>query len=456
MRRLRLFLATCGVSLSVAGAALAQSPGELDPAFGLEAGLTATVMPKPASGGDVVAMADGGWVVSASIREPDGLSAHPALMRYTARGIPVASFGVNGVVTASVKIDSGAVLPVLSDGTRLYQVVMARPQLHVLAYTLQGQPDLTYGNAGIATVIAGEDGFPFIDAVLQSGRVLIASSGNDGVSATDSQFLLARFTPSGQPDSTFAAGGRRFFELLSGDNARNIFTSVTLQADGKIVAGGRIRKPLSDYDMVVARFDSNGELDTTFGSGGFRAFSLVEDDFGREVAVQGDGKVVIAGTICSNVQSPALTDFCMLGATRLLPNGEFDPSFGGGGRAMHWLPPIDGQPAKYVSVLGLVSDPQGRLLLLGSMSSPTDGAPSSAFLARLTSDGSLDSSFGTGGVVRDSYGAASSSFMLAGRLVQLPSGAFRAISVGSREVANTWSIVIARHLYDGSIPTTAK
>ena len=82
------------------------------------------------------------------------------------------------------------------------------------------------------------------------------------------------------------------------------------------------------------------------------------------------------------------------------------------------------------------------------------GDAPSAFIARLTSDGSLDSTFGEGGVVRDAYGDASGSSMGAGQLLRLPSGAHRLITAGYRH-ASTSALVIARHLYDDPATTTA-
>jgi uncharacterized delta-60 repeat protein len=200
--------------------------------------------------------------------------------------------------------------------------------------------------------------------------------------------------------------------------------------------------------MLVVRFLNNGKPDKTFGDEAFRVFSMLDRDWSGNVVVQSDGKVVVAGTICADGDGVTAEVFCMMGAARLLPNGNFDLGFGAGGRAMHWLPPSGGEPARMSINYNIDVDPQGRVLFFGT----AWGDAPSAFIARLTSDGSLDSAFGEGGVVRDTYGDASGSSMGAGQLLRLSSGAHRLITAGSRHVS---TLVIARHIYDDPATTAA-
>ena len=123
------------------------------------------------------------------------------------------SFGVNGVASSAATVPLDNDPKVLFDGIRLYQVVVESPQIRVLAYTLQGHPDLTYGVGGVATVPAGVGVIGHAGRCLAGGRVLIAGGGHDGSSPYASQFLLARLTPSGQPDFTFGSGGRSYYGI---------------------------------------------------------------------------------------------------------------------------------------------------------------------------------------------------------------------------------------------------
>ena len=123
------------------------------------------------------------------------------------------------------------------------------------------------------------------DAVLQSNGDIVVSG----------TFGLVRYLPSGTLDTSFGAGGR--VTLNFGGRFESL-RSVALQADGKIVvAGGSVNGLFNDF--AVARFNSNGTLDTSFGTGG-----KVLTDFGvsaqaESVAVQQDGKIVVSG-VCQH------------------------------------------------------------------------------------------------------------------------------------------------------------
>jgi uncharacterized delta-60 repeat protein len=443
---------TC-LALCVSAETIAQSSGELDADFGLEAGLTSTPLHGAGHGDDVVAMSDGGWVVSGTMslsgdgKVPD--TTFPVLTRYSSDGSPVPGFGIDGVAVAPLSGAEPGGTVVLRDDVRLYQIASDGAQIHVFAYTLQGRPDPRYGSGGVATIEAGDFVYPVLDAVLQNGRVLIAASGREQPSAPPYyQFLLARFTASGQPDGTFGQHGRRYYQLHDGPGARNIFTAVSLLSDGKIVAAGRSAAGGNDYDMVVARFDSSGNPDTTFGADGFRVFSLLDTDYGRRVVVQSDGKIVIAGTVCAWVGVPHDGQFCVLGAARLQTNGAFDPGFGDSGKVLLAIPPIEGHPVSDGSVYGLEMDAHGRVLLFGFMSDEVTS--SAAYVTRLSSSGLLDMTFGDGGFVRNFYHDAGDSSASAGLVTQLPDGTRRLVTVGTRRrtTMNTTEMVIARHIYD--------
>ena len=202
--------------------------------------------------------------------------------------------------------------------------------------------------------------------------------------------------------------------------------------------------------MTVARFDSNGKPDVTFGAGGFRVFSVLDVDFGRRLVVQSDGRLVIAGTICTWVDEPSYEDFCLSGAARLLPNGDLDTTFGTGGKVILALPRAEGEPFSESFVYGLEVDSQGRVLLMGAAQEAA--SLSVAYVARLTSAGTLDVTFGSGGVVDNPYGGINDAFggsAAAGILTQLHDGTRRMITVGARRnTSGVRALVIARHFYD--------
>jgi len=177
----------------------------------------------------------------------------------------------------------------------------------------------------------------------------------------------------------FGSGGKVFNGPVAGRA-----WSVAMQADGKIVVAGDqyVANRLADFgDVLVARYNSDGTLDTGFASGGSQVFDVTNStDQARSVLIQPDGKIVVSGVpIENNGTEPTAV-------ARLNSNGSFDSTFNSGGKLA-----INTARIGY----GLALQPDGKLLLAGS----TMGFPGSFALVRLNTDGSYDSSFGNGGAV---------------------------------------------------------
>jgi uncharacterized delta-60 repeat protein len=179
-------------------------------------------------------------------------------------------------------------------------------------------------------------------------------------------FLL--FSPSahaegGDLDVTFDGDGRVMTDLGAGDDA----SAVAVQPDGKIIAAG------SSYDPDLAflvRYESTGALDTTFGGDGIvDTVPLVPAD----VAVQDDGKIVVAGNGS---------------VARFSPDGTLDTSFGGDG--------IASVPRFFLSVSGVAIQPDGKIVLVGN--SFTEGEAGIAGIIRFNHDGTVDRSFARRGM----------------------------------------------------------
>jgi uncharacterized delta-60 repeat protein len=165
--------------------------------------------------------------------------------------------------------------------------------------------------------------------------------------------------------------------------------SIARQADGKIVAAGDAVVPSSgpsDEGVGVARYLPGGRLDPSFGGDG-----IVTDQFDEEgthghvVAIQPDGKTLVAGVLGCCI--------ARLYVARYLPNGTLDSSFGTGGVARD-TPPVCCDLAQ---ATGLAVDTHGRIVVSGWIN---NSEPADSFVARLTNDGHLDSTYGDGGVAR--------------------------------------------------------
>src|SRR5262249_921991 len=213
-------------------------------------------------------------------------------------------------------------------------------------------------------------------AVQKDGKIVVATPYvRDG---TDQNLLVWRFLPNGDPDPAFSVAGAAVL-AISGDQTAH---AVALQKDGRIVVAGEALvdpDPLHlAYHMIGARFTTDGTLDTSFHGVGFTDF-----DFGPgtsahafAMALQKDGKIVLAGTAVG--QSSA--DF---GVARLTADGNLDPTFGSGG---HVRTPIEGS----ASAQAVAIQKDGRIVLAGDTIPPV--ANLHFALARYLPDGNRDRS----------------------------------------------------------------
>jgi len=226
--------------------------------------------------------------------------------------------------------------------------------------------DLTFGDNGrvITTLPRGEA------AVLQpDGKIVVLAGLN-----------LARFNTDGSFDTSFGSGGSVAvpFNGAFGEEARDL----VLQPDGRILVAGSTRAPTTtiDYDFAVRRFEANGAVDASFGTGG-----MVTLDFGgradraHRVALQPDGKIVVGGHAGFVSNAVLVTSFAVV---RLNPDGSLDTTFAGDGSTTA----LGGASLSTAMVL----TPDGKIVL-GGRSGADGAAETDLGLVRWGSSGRLDS-----------------------------------------------------------------
>ncbi len=230
--------------------------------------------------------------------------------------------------------------------------------------------DLTFGDNGrvITTLPRGEA------VVLQPDGKLVVLAGLN----------LARFNTDGSFDTSFGSGGSVAvpFNGAFGEEARDL----VLQPDGRILVAGSTRAPTTtiDYDFAVRRFEANGAVDASFGTGG-----MVTLDFGgradraHRIALQPDGKIVVGGHAGFVNNATLVVSFAVV---RLNPDGSLDTTFAGDGSTTA----LGGASLSTAMVL----TPDGKIVLGGR--SGTDGAAETDLgLVRWGADGRLDSNVDT-------------------------------------------------------------
>lgn len=221
-----------------------------------------------------------------------------AVVRYNSDGSPDTNFGVGGVaITDFGANDEAHALTIQSDGKIVVvgtaQVSGANFSFGLVRYNSDGSIDMTFGSGG--KVVTGFTGFAAeaLAGTIQNDGKIVAAGYADFLSGRD--FGLARFDTGGTLDTSFGTGAEvttDFFGLF------DMAFAIAIQSNGKIIAAGFAVNPnTTNRDFALTRYNSHGSLDTGFGVGG-----KITTDFGggfdeaHAVAVQQDGQIVVAGS----------------------------------------------------------------------------------------------------------------------------------------------------------------
>jgi uncharacterized delta-60 repeat protein len=244
-------------------------------------------------------------------------------------------------------------------------------------YNPNGSLDASFGNGGKVTTVFGVGQQAGVSDVTIQADVKIVGAGHLAVSQNSFDWALARYKLDGSLDSSFGEGGKLMTDFGGVNDQAH---AIALQTDGKFVAAGR--GGASD-DFAVARYNPDGSLDASFGTGG-----KVTTSFGSageqalDVALQPDGKIVAVGS--------GDVDW---GLARYNADGSLDATFGSGGKVTTDVP---GGGAAFAVVL----QNNGKIVVVGN-AFVADG---DFALARYNASGSLDAGFGNGGMVTTDFG----------------------------------------------------
>src|SRR5215211_571482 len=272
-----------------------------------------------------------------------------------------------------------------------------------------GELDPSFGDGGIVTTSIGSDSGANAMAITRAGRILVAGWASNG---TDRDFALARYKPDGRLDRSFGSGGVVTTAIGSFDD---VATAVAIGPRGRIVVAGWAAKDLYSPELALARYKRNGRLDRSFGSGG----TVMEpiDSGGCDgyeircpaeahgVAIDSDGRIVVAGWVVTDLAFIPDHDFAVM---RYKPDGTLDVSFGSNGAVITSFGG-GGVVTDHVDVLNvalaLAIDSEGRLVVAGVRGCSTACDDQGDFgLIRYAPDGTRDPSFGSHGTVTTDFG----------------------------------------------------
>ncbi len=217
-----------------------------------------------------------------------------ALVRYNNDGTLDNSFGNNGKLITDISGSANLqpAIVIQSDGkivlaSRVY--MFNGNDIVLIRYNTNGTLDNTFANGGIQTTdIAGNDDGGYSIALQTDGKIVVCGY---SVSGANTHVAVIRYNNDGTLDNAFGTGGIQ----TTACGIVAIGYSVTIQSDGKVVVGGETMSAFPDRDFLLLRYNTNGTLDNTFGNGGITISLNDSLDSGRSIAIQSDGKILFGG-----------------------------------------------------------------------------------------------------------------------------------------------------------------
>ena len=409
------------------------APADVDASFGVS-GRVLTNFSAPQSAIALVRQPDGKLVAAgfATI----GSTSSFALVRYDADGSVDASFGSGGLATASFGAEACIVraLVLQPDGKLVAagHVGFGIDDFALARFDPDGTLDPSFGSSGtVRTDFAGASDDAGALVLQPDGKLVAAGRTASGGYA---DFALVRYNPDGTLDPSFGSGGRVVTDLGGSDDEAD---ALVLQPDGKIVAAGRAFNGTTD-DFVLARYDADGTLDPSFGSGGIaRTDFAAQKDGVAALVLQPDGKLVAAGSTLNPTIPPPLGFDYDFALARYNTNGTLDPSFGTGGTVTTDFTGSEDEAT------ALVLQPDAKLVAAG-FAVTTSGFFDFA-LVRYNADGTLDTSFGTGGMATTDFAGG---FDVGNALVLQSDG--KLVVAGSSPAGTSNDFALVRYDADGA------
>ena len=343
------------------------SDGSLDTSFDGDGILMTPFESYGSEPSEVLSQPDGKILAVGSGSEISTQTNDFALARYNPNGSRDTTFDADGKVTTNfADVFTGNRLYDVATGPGGKILASGSPAYSVIRYDPDGSRDTSFN--GIGHVTAGSSGGPTHVAVTvqPDGKTIVAGMAYVG-EMYDMALDIVRYNSDGTPDASFGDSGHVVFPATGGDWSDASWVHV--QPDGKIIAGGGDR---------IFRLNPNGSLDTGFGGGdGIANVPL----YAYACAVQPNGKIVIAGPRWNGSVSNSTHDLLV---ARLDPDGAHDPTFGSGGLAT--IP----------SIVGIGREIVGRTIAVQADGKIVAGGHR---LVRLNQNGSLDAGFGNDGIV---------------------------------------------------------
>jgi len=339
-------------------------------------------------GRDIALQSDGKILVTGYMT--NGTDDDIMVIRYNPDGTLDTGFGTNGayIYDGGNGTDDGYAIAIQPDDKILLAGESSNgsdSDVIVIRLDADGDPDSSFGTNGIYTYDGGSGYDAIIDLLVQpDGSIVMCGSTNNG---TDNNLMVMRLNADGALDTTFGTNGVTVCHV---GNSHDFGLRLTLQNDGDILVTGGSDNG-SNYDIIVARFNTNGTLDTGFGTNGIVFYDGGDYDRGYGIATNSNGSILVTGVRTQPGQKTTDYDIPVICFDS---NGNLDTSFGNNGIVLY-----DGGISEQCFDLMVQND--NTILVTGYSGINIDGTSEwSLVVLKYDPNGVLDTTFGTGGVYR--------------------------------------------------------
>lgn len=298
--------------------------GTVDLTFGTDEVVTTAVHPNYNMAETTVVQSDGKILVAGSAGTPS--TYQKAVARYNEDGSLDTSFGNDGALRFPVGSVKSFVMDMAQQpdgkillGGRTWDNITG--DFAVVRLNEDGSFDDTFGTNGVFRIETPETEASEAMTLLDDGKILM-------VGYRDDNLAVAKINTDGTMGTTFGVNG---WVVLTFDGAASYADDLAIQADGKIVISGfALNGSENRFHVAAARLNADGSVDNTFGTNGKVLFNVGEwNDFGEGIAIQSDGKILIGG----HKWIANLDQRHDLFVARLNTDGSLDASYGTSGVA---------------------------------------------------------------------------------------------------------------------------
>jgi len=299
--------------------------GTLDTTFGTNGKVT-TIIGANVSGANSVAIQSDGKIVAVGYWGDGGVQGLLAMARYNIDGSLDTSFGTGGKVAGNAT-GVGVIQAMVLQAD---QKIIIAGGAGLVRYSSNGSIDTTFGTNGVVTTSIGL-GYTVTSVAIQADNKIVTAGFYVLANGITRAFALVRYNSTGSLDTTFDTDG---IVTTTIGTAIDIAYAVAIQTDNKIIATGTsLTNGPTGYDLALVRYNSDGGLDASFGTGGIVTADMGYGDAANGLAIQADNKIVVAAgyniTSLALITGVAGAPFSLV---RYNANGSLDNTFGTTGK----------------------------------------------------------------------------------------------------------------------------